>query len=104
MAVFTNLITANDGHPQMGRELNTFMEAGFIGVRTTASFDAFGTAEDVAFLLGWFFSPNVIVAATAHGLATHEQFKEWRDDLEQWKSHPGAFGALAFGEAIASKP
>ena len=104
-AVFTNLITANGGHPQMGRELkNTFMEAGFIGVRTTASFDAFGTAEDVAFLLGWFFSPNVIAAATAHRLATHEQFKEWRDDLEQWKSHPGAFGALAFGEAIASKP
>ena len=97
------------GIPRWGEsETRSWRPGSSASDRPTASFDAFGTAEDVAFLhaflLGWFFSPNVIAAATAHGLATHEQFKEWRDDLEQWKSHPGAFGALAFGEAIASKP
>ena len=107
--VFGNLIAANGGHPQMGRELkNWFVEAGFTDVRASASFDIFSAPEDVAFLHGfildWFFSPGVIAAATAYGLATHEQFEEWRVALEEWKGHAGALGAVAFGEAIATKP
>ena len=106
---FANLITANGGHPQIGWELkNQFIEAGFTGAQASASFDVFSSPEDVAFLHGfvkdWFFSPRVIGAATAYGLATQEQFDEWDVVLEQWKAHPGAVGALAFGEAIATKP
>ena len=107
--VFGNLISANGGHPQMGRELKNYLvEAGFIDVQASASFDVFSTPDDVAFLHGfiidWFFSPAVIAAATAYGLATHEQFEEWRAALEQWRGHAGALGAIAFGEAIATKP
>ena len=107
--VFGNLISANGGHPQMGRELKNYLvEAGFIDVQASASFDVFSTPGDVAFLHGfiidWFFSPAVIAAATAYGLATHEQFEQWRAALEQWRGHAGALGAIAFGEAIASKP
>ena len=107
--VFGNLIAANGGHPQMGRELKNYLvEAGFIDVQASASFDVFNTPDDVAFLHGfiidWFFSPAVIAAATAYGLATHEQFEEWRAALEQWRGHAGALGAIAFGEAIATKP
>ena len=107
--VFGNLITANGGHPQMGRELkNWFVEAGFTDVRAGASFDVFSAPEDVVFLHGfimdWFFMPRVIEAATAYGLATHEQFEEWRAALEEWKGHAGAVGAIAFGEAIGAKP
>lgn len=107
--VFGNLISANGGHPQMGRELkNRLVEADFADVRASASFDVFSTPEDVAFLHGfimdWFFMPRVIEAATAYGLATHEQFQEWRVALEEWKGHAGAVGAIAFGEAIATKP
>ena len=106
---FANLITANGGHPQIGWELkNQFIEAGFTGAQAGASFDVFSSPEDIAFLHGfvkdWFFSPRVIGAATAYGLATQEQFDEWDVVLEQWKAHPGAVGALAFGEAIATKP
>ena len=37
-ATFGNLLAANGGHPQMGRELKrTFLEAGFTDVRETAS-------------------------------------------------------------------
>ena len=107
--VFGNLIAANGGHPQMGRELKNYLvEAGFIDVQASASFDVFSTPDDVAFLHGfiidWFFSPAVIAAATAYGLATHEQFEQWRAALEQWRGHAGALGAIAFGEAIATKP
>ena len=64
-AVFSNLLAANGGHPQMGKELkNIFLEAGFSNVQARASFDAFSTTEEVAFLHAftgdWFFSPEVI--------------------------------------------
>ena len=106
---FAKLVAGNGGHPQMGKELkNAFIEAGFTNVWASASFDIFSTAEDVAFFHGftgdWFHSPTVIAAAIKYGLATQEQFDGWRVALDQWKSHPGAVGGIAFGEAIASKP
>ena len=105
-ATFSDLLAANGGHPQMGKELkNTFLEAGFSDIRASASFDFFSTAEDVAFLHAfisdWFYSPDVIAAATKYGLATQQQFDDWRLALDQWKSHAGA---VAFGEVIACKP
>ncbi len=106
---FANLVSANGGHPNMGRELrNAFLDAGFSDVRATASFDSFGTTEDVlffhGFIMDWFYKPEVIGAATKFGLATQEDFDQWSLNLEEWKSHPGAVGGLAFGEAIGRKP
>ena len=106
---FAKLLQGNGGHPQMGKELkNAFLEAGFTDVRAFASFDYFSSAEDVAFLRAfiddWFYSPRVIEAAVQFGLATREQFDEWRKGLDDWRDHPGAFGAFAFGEALGVKP
>ena len=104
---FARLVAANRGHPQIGKHLKArFLEAGFTDIRASASFDVFGTPEDVAFfhtfVTGWFLSPDVVAAATKHGLATHEQFDEWRRALGEWKDHPGAFGVVAFGECLAT--
>ena len=106
---FAKLLRGNGGHPEMGKELKSrFLEAGFSNVLTSGSFDFFGSAEDVAFLhafiLDWFYSPKVIEAATQYGLATHQQFDEWRQGLGEWRNMAGACGAFAFGEAVASKP
>ena len=106
---FAALLQGNGGHPQMGKELkNTFLDAGFIDIRASASFDYFSSEEDVVFLRAfiddWFYSPRVIEAATQFGIATKEQFDEWRRQLDIWRDHPGAFGAFAFGEAIGVKP
>ena len=106
---FANLMTANGGHPQMGRELKrAFLDAGFSDVQATASFDFFSSSEDVAFLhafiMDWFYKPEIIAAATKYGLATHQQFDEWRQGLDEWINHAGAVGGLAFGEAIGCKP
>ena len=47
-AVFSDLLTANGGHPEMGMALkDTFLQAGFNDVRAGASFDFFATKEDV---------------------------------------------------------
>ena len=106
---FARLLAGNGGHPQMGKELKqAFLDAGFTGTRTTASFDSFGGTDDVAFLhrfiCDWFFSPQVTAALTTYGLATEDQLAGWRAAIDGWKDMPGAFGALAFGEAVAMKP
>lgn len=107
--VFAGLVTANGGHPEMGKQLKSRMvEAGFRDIRASASFDMFASSEGVALLYAviseWFFSPKVMAAATALGLATPEKFDLMRQDLDEWRDHPGAVGALAFGEAIGIKP
>ena len=108
-ATFGRLLTANGGHPEMGKELKRrLLEAGFIDIRASGSFDYFSSADDVAFLyafiMDWFFMPRVIAAATQYGLATHEQFDQWRAELDEWRETAGAVGGLAFGEAIGAKP
>ena len=72
---FANLVSANGGHPNLGRELKSaFLDTGSSDVRATASFDIFSTSEDVAFLhafiMDWFYEPEIIGAATKYGLAT----------------------------------
>ena len=105
-ATFIKLLTANGGHSQMGRELKRrLLEAGFSDVHATGSFDYFSTEEEVAFLHAfiqdWFFMPQVMAAAIQYGLATQEQFDQWRLEIDQWRETPGAVGGLAFGEALA---
>ena len=106
--VFANLIQGNGGHPHFGKELKmALLEAGFSDIRTSASFESFSSADDIAFLHGfisdWFFSPMVVAALTNYGLATAEEIELWRRLLEEWRENPGASGAVAFGEAIATK-
>ena len=104
-----NLIEANGGHPQMGKELKgALLEAGFSEIHAGASFEPFSTAEDVdffhAFAIDWFFSPGTVEAAEKHGLATCEQFDDWRRAMDEWKEAPGAFSAVAWGEATGRRP
>lgn len=109
LGVFKKLIAANGGHPQMGKELKGVLhEAGFSDVEVSASFEAFGSAEELAFFhgfsIGWFFTPEIIGAATKYGLATEEQFDRWRAMIDEWRESPGAMATIAWGEAIARKP
>ncbi len=52
--MFADLVAADDGHPQIGKELKRRLaEAGFTGVRGTASFDIYSAPVDVAFIYGF---------------------------------------------------
>ena len=106
---FARLLAGNGGHPEMGRELKAhLMQAGFSNIQASGSFDFFGATEDVAFFHGfindWFFSPKVTAAIVQFGLASQQQLDDWRARIDEWKANPGAGGAIAFGEAIATKP
>ncbi len=104
---FERLLTGNGGHPQMGKEIKSLLQdAGFVDIRASASFEVFSAPEDVTFwhkfVQEWYLSDHIVESAIQFGIATQEQFDVWRTSLDQWKNHPGAFGALAWGEAIAS--
>ena len=106
---FEDLLAVNGGHHQMGKELkSTLRDAGFSDIQSTAAFESFGTTPDVeffhGFVLGWFFSPEVMETVTDNRLATQEQLDEWRRSLDEWRDHPGAFAAVSWGQAIGRKP
>ena len=106
---FLKLLAANGGHPQMGKELKrAFADAGFVDIHATASFESFTSAEDLVFfrglVAGWFFAPKTMGAAIKLGVATQDAFDGWRDGLDRWMTDPGAFAAIAWGEAIGRKP
>ena len=104
-----DLLAADDGHPQMGLELKGRMvEAGFVNVGVTASFNIYSSPEDVAYVYGmavqWLLSPEISEAAIKYGAATQKLCDAIRAAYDKWKEHPGAFAAIAYGEAVANKP
>ena len=106
---FSLLVTADDGHPNLGRDLKRhILEAGFENISMGASFGLYNTPEEVAFFYGvvegWFLTPEVIEAATAYGVATQRQFDSLRRAFTRWIGHPAAIGAIAHVESIAYKP
>ena len=107
--MFQDLLAADDGHPQIGKELKGhIMKAGFENVRATTSFDAYSTPSDVAFIYAfanqWFLSPEITEAAIKYGASTRELCDRIRAAYDRWREHPGALCLLAFGEAVANKP
>ncbi len=103
------LMTADDGHPNIGRDLKRhLLDAGFTDIRATASFTCYTTEADIGYfsrvIENWFFSADVRSSATAYGVATQQQLDNLEQALKRWMSHPGAFGAVAYGESIAYKP
>ena len=107
--MFEDLLAADDGHPQMGKDLKTHLvEAGFAHIQITGSWDVHSKPADVEFIFGfanqWFLSPEITQAAIKYGASSPELVDRIREAYVAWKDHPGALCNLAFGEAVASKP
>ena len=107
--MFEDLLSADDGHPQMGKELKAhFVEAGFTNPQISASFDMYSAPADLAFIFGfaqmWFLGPEITEAAIKYGASTPELIERIRSAYHRWKDHPGAICGIAFGEVVAGKP
>ena len=92
--MFSDLLAADDGHPQMGKELKEhFTAAGFTNIRISSSFDIYATPADVQFIHGvannWFLAPEITEAAITYGAATRELCDSIRVAYERWVAHPG---------------
>lgn len=107
--MFEDLLAADEGHPQMGKDMKThFIEAGLADIRVSASFDTFTTPDEVAFIhqiaQQWFLAPEITEAAIKYGAATETLCDQISVAYDRWKDHPGAFAAVAYGEVLAWKP
>ena len=107
--VFGKLLSANGGHPEMGKEIKGVLHAaGFSDIAVSASFECFAAKEDVdffhGFAQGWFFSDQTMAAAEKIGVASAEDMDRWRGLLDQWQADPAAFSTIAWGAALGVKP
>ena len=107
--IFEDLLAADDGHPDMGKEMKGYMqEAGFTDIQATASFDVYSAPEDLAFVYDffkqWFLSPEITEAAIKYAASTQELRDSMNIAFDEWKGHSEAMVALATGEVIARKP
>jgi hypothetical protein len=98
--MFGKRLDANEGHGDMGSELKgTFAEAGLSIVQATASFESLSSEEDRKFMYGMFvdiiLEPSQVQSDIDRGLATKEQFDEWRGVIDEWWEHPGSFAATS---------
>ena len=106
--MFEDLLAADEGHPQMGKELKSHvLEAGFENVKASASFGIYSSPQEIELIHrlieSWFLSAEVTEAAIKYGAATERLCNEIRAAYERWKKHPGALIGVAFGEVIANK-
>ena len=107
--MFEDLLSADDAHPQMGKDLKLHLvAAGFECIDANASFDVYSAPEDVAFIYGmaqeWFLAPEITEAAIKYGAATESLCRRIAAAYDRWRDHPGAIAGVAYGEAVARKP
>ncbi len=107
--MFEDLVEADDGHPQMGKELKGhILNAGFTNIRVTSSVDIYSTPADIEFIYGialrWFLSPEIVEAAIKYGATTRELCDAIADAYARWREHPAAVVGVAHGEIVAGKP
>ena len=107
--MFEDLLAADDGHPQMGKELKGhLLKAGFTNIQVTLSSNLFSTPADVdfihGFVQGWFLSPEITEAAIKYGATTRELCDAISAAYDRWRTDPGAVLSVAFGEAVSNKP
>jgi len=107
--IFEDVITTDSGHPNIGKDLKGQLKAaGFTNVQATASFDFYDTPSDIAFVhkfaTRWFLADEMTDAALDYGATTEAESARIAEAYDRWSEDPGAFCALAFGEAIAATP
>ena len=107
--MFADLLMADDGHPQMGKDMKGhILEAGFADIRMSASFSVYSSPREIDsihhLISGWLLSPEVAEAAIKYGASSESLVNNLQAAYDKWKEHPGALFAFAYGEAMASKP
>ncbi len=104
-AIFSAVVIANGGHPDMGKELRARLnEAGLVNVVATGALETWGSTSETATLAEYVMRGTIVDQAIAHGITTKDEFDALREAMEVWKEDPGAFAAFAWGECLGRKP
>ena len=107
--MFEELLSTDDGHPQMGRAMKSrIMDTGFENLTMSAMFDVFNTPAEIEFIYTainqWFLAPEITQRAIDYGVATSGLIQNITRAYERWRQDSNALLAVAYGEAIANKP
>ena len=107
--MFEELLSTDDGHPQMGRAMKSrIMDTGFENLTMSAMFDVFNTPAEIEFIYTainqWFLAPEITQRAIDYGVATPGLIQNITRAYERWRQDSNALLAVAYGEAIANKP
>ena len=107
--MFEDLIAADDGHPQMGKEMKGhILEAGFENLRMSASVSTYSTPNEIAVICEliekFLLSEEIVDAAVKYGAFSRGLDNDIRTSYSKLKSHPAAFCGIAYGEVIGNKP
>ena len=107
--IFADLLQADDGHPQMGKELSRrLQDSGFADIQLSMTFETYAEAHefDSFFHLvkDWFLSPEIAGPAQQYGVGEEAELQRLSEQMDIWRATRGAFAAIAFGQAIAVKP
>ena len=107
--MYEDLVSWNDGHPNIGRRLKeTLITAGFVNVETRATFRTHQTPEERVpihrMARAWLLSGEIAQAAISYGAATERGCARIAEAYDRWLRHPGAWMAQAYGEATGYKP
>ena len=106
--IFADLLDADDGHPQMGKELFArLLACGYADEHLSITFETFAEARELEqffqLVKGWFLSPEIAGPAQQYGVGEASELRQLSEQLEIWRATPGAFAAIAFGQAVAAK-
>lgn len=93
---------------RFGREQRRLLrEAGFVHIKASASYDAFGTPQATrafgAVLADLMLEPQTAEPIIQQGWATRPELEEMSAALRAWGEHPDAFWARSRCEAVARK-
>ncbi|MCY3603082.1 MAG: methyltransferase domain-containing protein [Chloroflexi bacterium] len=107
--IFADLLESDDGHPQMGKELGLrLLDGGFSDVSQRMTFETYAEETDVErfyrLVTGWFLGSEIRQAAQQYGVQDEHEAQRLAEQMQVWRSTPGALAALAFGEALATRP
>ena len=108
-AIFSRLLEANGGHPQMGKELKrVFLEAGLSDIRAGASSRASSrqrtSPSSTALPAVGSSPPRPSARPPSTGWLLRSSSTAGGACWSSGGIHPGAFSAIAWGHAIAHKP
>ena len=105
MELVTKVIAAHGGDGSRGKQFRErLVNAGFVDIRMTASYDSYGTPEAVR---AWAETcataaedPIISERVVSRGLADVETLAQRAAAWREWARHPGAFHARAWCEAV----
>ena len=108
LAIYEAYWIGGGGSPNLGRHLRGLLTAaGFSDVEASASFEVYSDPEGRRFVsqiaVGRLSEPDYVASVLGSGLATQEQLSAISSAWSAWPESPGAFLALAHGEAVAKK-